>query len=216
MYKKNSTTKEIEFSYPVDGIFDSAARVSAYNSKNIRDNQGNSLLAEYAISDDDKDVFTQGVNSVLPEIYEKIIKITDRTDADSFEIRSILIETVVAKIPTYNADGSIKRDEAGNIVYEKDATTGAEKTNTTKVYGDCIIFTIKDNDSYNANVLKLVDQSFLECIIEGALKMWYKNCAQADLLALYNKSFADNLEKLFNRMFQLKIKKTSNMLGAKS
>jgi hypothetical protein len=53
----------------------------------------------------------------------------------------------------------------------------------------------------------------MECIIEGALKAWYKNCAQADLLSLYMKSFDDNLEKLFDRMFQLKIKKSVSMLG---
>ena len=173
MYKKDTTNKEIVFSYPVDGIFESASRVSAYNSKNIRDNQGNSLLAEYAISDDEKDVFVQGLHSVLPEIYEKILKITDRADSDSFGI-----------------------------------TTSSGK--------DVVNFKIKDNESYNGNVLSLVDASFLECIVEGSLKAWYKNCAQADLLALYTKSFADNLEKLFSRMFQLKIKKTTNMLGMQS
>lgn len=176
MYKKDSTNKEIVFAYPVDGIFDSASRVSAYNSKNIRDNQGNSLLAEYAISDDEKDVFLQGLQSVLPEIYEKILKITDRTDENSFGIKA-------------------------NYQYDSNTTT------------DCVVFSIKDNSSYNGNVLSLVDASFLECIIEGALKAWYKNCAQGDLFVLYTKSFADNLEKLFNRMFQLKIKKTTNMLG---
>jgi hypothetical protein len=173
MYKKDTTNKEIVFSYPVDGIFESASRVSAYNSKNIRDNQGNSLLAEYAISDDDKDVFVQGLHSVLPEIYEKILKITDRADSDSF--------------------GVLKIDNVESVVFK-----------------------IKDNESYNGNVLSLVDASFLECIVEGSLKSWYKNCAQGDLFAMYTKSFADNLEKLFGRMFQLKIKKTTNMLGAKS
>ena len=72
---------------------------------------------------------------------------------------------------------------------------------------------MKDNDSYNKNVLTLVDASLMECIIEGTLKAWYKNCAQGDLLALYLKSFNDNLEKLFDRMFQLKIKKSVSMLG---
>lgn len=173
MYKKDTTNKEIVFSYPVDGIFESASRVSAYNSKNIRDNQGNSLLAEYAISDDEKDVFVQGLHSVLPEIYEKILKVTDRVDTDSFGIVSI----------------------SGK---------------------DNVQFKIKDNESYNGNVLSLVDASFLECIVEGSLKSWYKNCAQGDLFAMYTKSFADNLEKLFSRMFQLKIKKTTNMLGMQS
>lgn len=165
MYKQENN--KIEFSYPLDGVFDSASRVSAYNSKNLRDKDGKSMLAEFAISEDEKDIFLQGLASVLPEIYEKILKITDGgTDENAFDI----------------SDTEIK-------------------------------FVIKDNAAYNKNVLSLVDSSFLECIIEGSLKAWYKNCAQADLLALYTNSFASNLEKLFNRMFQLKIKKTTSMLG---
>lgn len=169
MYKKETSGNEktIVFSYPLQGIFDNASRVSSYNSKNIKDKEGNSMLAEYAISDDEKDVFLQGMASVLPEIYEKILKITNGVeDAYMFE------------------------------------TTATD-----------VKFTIQDNDAYNKNVLSLVDASLLECIIEGSLKAWYKNCAQADLLGLYVKSFNDNLEKLFNRMFQLKIKKTTSMLG---
>ena len=185
MYKKIEETNEIVFSYPVNGIFESASRVSAYNSKNIRDNQGNSLLAEYAISEDEKDVFIQGLHSVLPEIYEKILKITDRNknsdNTSAFGIKKVVL----------------------------DATKPTEET-------ECVYFEIKDNDAYNYNVLSLVDASFLECIVEGSLKAWYKNCAQADLLAMYTRSFAENLEKLFSRMFQLKIKKTTNMLGMQS
>lgn len=167
MFQKNINEKTIVFSYPLQGIFDNASRVSAFNAKSIKDKEGRSLLADYALSDDEKDMFLQGMSSILPEIYEKILKITSGVeDAYFFE------------------------------------------TNETDVK-----FTIQDNDAYNKNVLTLVDASLMECIIEGSLKAWYKNCAQGDLLALYNKSFSDNLEKLFDRMFQLKMKKSVSMLG---
>jgi hypothetical protein len=167
MFKKDTDKKTIVFSYPLQGIFDNASRVSAFNAKNIRDKESHSLLSDYALSDDEKDMFLQGMNSILPEIYEKILKITSGVeDAYFFE------------------------------------------ANETDVK-----FTIQDNDAYNKNVLTLVDASLMECIIEGSLKAWYKNCAQGDLLALYNKSFSDNLEKLFDRMFQLKMKKSVSMLG---
>lgn len=167
MFKKDTTEKTIVFSYPLAGIFDNASRVSAFNAKSIKDKEGKSLLADYALSDDEKDMFLQGMNSILPEIYEKILKITSGVDDAYF----------------FN-------------VTEAD-----------------VKFTIQDNNSYNKNVLTLVDASLMECIIEGSLKAWYKNCAQADLLGLYIKSFNDNLEKLFDRMFQLKIKKSVSMLG---
>lgn len=165
MYKQENN--KIEFSYPIDNIFESAARVSAYNSRNIKDKDGKSLLMEYAISEDDKDVFLQGLASVLPEICEKIVKVTDSASDE-------------------------KMVEIG----------------TTDVK-----FIIRDNEAYNKNILSLVYSTFNECLVEGALRAWYKNCAQGDLLTLYSKTFADNLDKLFNRMFQLKIKKTTSTLG---
>lgn len=196
MYKKDEVKKEIVFLYPIDGIFDSAARVSAYNSKNLKDNQGNSMLGEFAISDDDKDMFIQGLNTVLPEIYEKIIKITDGTSADAFGVD--MMKT--GEKQAVDKEGKPSVDNEGNPVMED-------------IIENCVYFKIKNNDAYNKNVLLLVDTSFLECIIEGSLHSWYKNAAQSDFMAMYARSFAYNLEKLFSRMFQLKIKKTVNMLG---
>ena len=199
MYKKDEVKKEIVFLYPIDGIFDSAARVSAYNSKNLKDNQGNSMLGEFAISDDDKDMFIQGLNTVLPEIYEKIIKITDGTSADAFGVD--MMKT--GEKQAVDKEGKPSVDNEGNPVMED-------------IIENCVYFKIKNNDAYNKNVLLLVDTSFLECIIEGSLHSWYKNAAQSDFMAMYARSFAYNLEKLFSRMFQLKIKKTVNMLGMQS
>lgn len=169
MYQKKTTgdVKTIVFSYPINGLFQSASRVSAFNAKQIKDKEGNSLLADYALSDDEKDMFLQGVQSILPEISEKILKVTSGID--------------------------------GAYVFD--------------ITAENIEFTIQDNDAYNVNTLALVDASMLECLIEGSLKAWYKNCAQADLLGMYQNSFAYNLEKLFQRMFQLKIKKSVSMLG---
>lgn len=168
MFKIDTDKKAIEFSYPLQDIFDDASRISAFNAKNIRDKEGRSLLADYALSDDEKDIFVQGLKSILPEIYGKIIKIT----------------------------------------------SGIENAHLFSTTDTDVKFSIQDNEAYNKNVLTLVDASLMECIIEGSLKAWYKNCAQGDLLALYNKSFSDNLEKLFDRMFQLKMKKSVSMLGA--
>lgn len=170
MYKKETNAdniKTIVFSYPLEGIFQSSSRVSAFNAKQIKDKEGNSLMADYALSDDEKDIFLQGLQSILPEISEKIMKVTSGVE-------------------------------------------GAYVFTTTDTN---VEFTIQDNEAYNINTLALVDASMLECIIEGALKAWYKNCMQVDLYTLYHKSFSENLEKLFGRMFQLKIKKSVSMLG---
>lgn len=156
MYTKDNSN--ITFSYEIDAIFEDASRISAYNAKSIRDKEGNSMFTDFALSDDEKDIFIQGLNSIVPEIREKIIKLAS---------------------PSTNTDTS------------------------------SISFVIKDNGVYNSAVLDLVDSSFHECLVEGALKAWYKNCSHMDFMKLYLESFAISLEKLYQRMFQLKIKMQS-------
>ena len=164
---QNKENNKIVFSYTVESIFDKASRASAYNCKNIADKQGNNMMSEFVLSVDDKDMFMQGLDSVLTDIYEKIIKLTDRETGNALQIEE----------------------------------------------NDTITMTIKDNSAYNENVLAMVDGTLQDCLVSGALRQWYKNCAHAELLDLYTKTFVSDLEKLFGRMFQLKIKRTTSMLG---
>lgn len=166
MYQKISNNgKSILFSYTVGDIFDKASRKSAFNAKNVRDKEGNALVEHFAISEDDRDIFLQGVQSILPDINALMLKITSgMKDAFSF-------------------------DENG-----------------------AISISIQDNNAYNENLLSLVDTSIEECIIEGSLMEWYKSCTNADLLNLYSKSFGMSLEKLYDRLFQLRKKKVASYL----
>lgn len=164
---KNNENDKIVFSYTIDSIFDKASRTSAYNCKNISDKQGNNMMSEFVLTVDDKDMFMQGLDSVLTDIYEKILKLTDRESGNALHI-----------------------EENGEIT-----------------------LTIKDNAAYNENVLAMVDGTLQDCIVNGSLWQWYKSCAHAELADLYAKTFVADLEKLFGRMFQLKIKRTTSMLG---
>lgn len=90
-------------------------------------------------------------------------------------------------------------------------TTGLDKA--YDLDEDKVYFTINDNMGYNENALSLVDDSIKECLVEGSLMEWYKNCTHADLLNLYSKSYGMNIEKLFQRLFQLRKKALSATLG---
>ena len=92
-------------------------------------------------------------------------------------------------------------------------TTGLDKAYDLDEENEEVYFTINDNMAYNDNALSLVDNSIEECLIEGSLMEWYKNCTQADLLNLYSKSYGMNIEKLFHRLFQLRKKALSATLG---
>lgn len=166
MFTQDTTTQTIKFSYPINDIFKKASRASAFSARGMRDKEGNSLFDDYSLTDDEMDIFEQGLDSILPDIYNKIIKLTSGVEN------------------AYDLDEELSE----------------------------VIFIIQDNNAYNKNTLILVDKSFEECLIEGSLMAWYKNCANADLLELYLKTFDSALEKLYSRMFQLKLKNSVSML----
>ena len=194
MYRQESNI--ISFFYPVDDVFSRAARVSAYNAKNIKDDKGSPLWSEYAITEDDKEIFKAGLESALTEVYDKVLKATNGTDSNSFGIGI----TKTGEKQKVDADGKPIIGEDNKPVMED-------------ISDECVFFKVKDNGNYNKNVLTLVDTTFLECVIEGSLQSWYKNVVSPDLMALYGKSFSYSLEKLFTRMFQLKVKSVSTVLG---
>lgn len=164
MFAQDTTNSTIKFSYSANDIFKKAARASAFSARGMRDKEGNSMFEDYSLTEDEIDIFEQGLESILPDIYGKILKLMPDIDSE----------------------------------YESSSE---------------VVFTIRDNGAYNKNALILVDKSFEECLIDGSLMAWYKNCLNADLFELYSQSFNGCLEKLYNRMFQLKIKKTVSMLG---
>lgn len=167
MYTKISDYEcdAIKFSYSMDSIFEKCARKSAFNAKNLTTKEGKYLTESYTITEDEKDMFYQGLTSILPDIYDIILKITSGV-SNAFNIESTQIT-----------------------------------------------LSIQDNSAYNENILSLVDSSIEECIIEGAMMEWYKNCTQADFLKLYSESYNTCLIKLYDRLFQMRKKKVVAMLS---
>lgn len=67
--------KYIEFSHKASDIFDEAARVSAFTAKNIRTNDGVPLLSDFALTEDEKDIFNQGLQTIVNDISNSLVKI---------------------------------------------------------------------------------------------------------------------------------------------
>jgi hypothetical protein len=76
----NKETGNITFYYDSDKLFNDVSLMSAYMTKNIASEKG-SLMDEYNISDDEKDVYKVCVRQTLPNIYETMIKITSGIDS---------------------------------------------------------------------------------------------------------------------------------------
>jgi hypothetical protein len=68
-------TGNITFYYDSDKMFNDVSLMSAYMTKNLKSEAG-SLMDEFNISDDEKDIYEVCVRQTLPNIYETMMKIT--------------------------------------------------------------------------------------------------------------------------------------------
>lgn len=98
------TSGNITFYYDSEGLFNDVSLMSAYMTKNLGSENG-SLMDEYNISDDEKDVYKACVLQTLPNIYETMLKITSGVP-DAFDAE-VKVET--------KEDSGLKR-EAGTYI----------------------------------------------------------------------------------------------------
>lgn len=182
-----STEKaKILFYYDRDVLFNDVSLMSSFMAKNLTTKEGNSLTDDYAISDDEKDLFGVCVRACLPDIYESMAKITN------------------AVIPAFE-------DE----VIESGSKTGKDISGEPKTIsaGSYVEFTLQDNGAYNANVLSMVDASLNNVLKHGVLKEFYSIVIQADFFKVCTDRFIAELFKLKTRLFQLKKKSAVSNLG---
>lgn len=86
MFGKNQGI--ITFYYDSDKLFNDVSLMSAYMTKNLKSEAG-SMMDEFSISDDEKDVYKVCVRQTLPNIYETMMKITSGV-VDAFDDDAIV------------------------------------------------------------------------------------------------------------------------------
>lgn len=79
----NKETGKITFYYNSEVLFSDVSLMSAYMTKNLA-NESGSLMDEFNISDDEKDIYKVCIRQTLPNIYETMMKITSGID-NAFE-----------------------------------------------------------------------------------------------------------------------------------
>lgn len=164
MFKKEA--KNIIFTYKKDLIFDVISNITSYRARTISSASGGQISENLFISNDDKDTFDISIKSILPDIYEKIMKLSSGVEN------------------AYSSDGTD------------------------------IKIIMSDNAAYNSNVIGMVDATILECITLGCIKEWYKTCAQAEFKKEFDNLYMLEMQKLSDRLFQLKKKQIVSNLGA--
>lgn len=71
-------TKEngaIKFSYKADDLFNDVGLISAFMAKNLQNEKG-SLLDEFAITSDERELFDMCVKQALPNIFDEMLKMS--------------------------------------------------------------------------------------------------------------------------------------------
>ena len=203
MFGKNDGN--ITFYYDSDKLFNDVSLMSAYMTKNLKSEVG-SLMDEFNISDDEHDVYSVCVRQALPNIYETMMKITSGVD-NAFRDEAVVN---LGDERTLNEDGAselpVELDDFGKDV-------NAEYNTLGRFAGTYVEFTLQDNESYNANVLNLIDATLLNCLKYGVLAEFYSICVNGELYRIAQDKFTTSLFQLKQRLFQLKKKSITSQLS---
>ena len=216
MYRKETNT--IRFFYKRDALFNDVSMLSNFMAKNLATKEGVSLTEEFALSPDEKDLFDVCVKQSLPDVYEQMIKITSGVTESFGEwafAKSVAVAQGGSKDGLYDGDTEPDQthvnlyylEDEGIIYLEATPESGTAATELT-LYDivESISFLIRDNAAYNDNVLTIVDSSIENCVKYGALKEFYSTIVQADLLKIAANRYVEEMNKLAQRLFQLKKK----------
>lgn len=65
----------IKFSYKADDLFNDVGLISAFMAKNLQNEKG-SLLDEFAITSDERELFDMCVKQALPNIFDEMLKMS--------------------------------------------------------------------------------------------------------------------------------------------
>lgn len=89
----------IYFSYITNTLFDIVSLKTMYRGKNMKDDKGNSLVDDFAISQDERDAFNQFLKTAANLVFRTVLKITKGVDdAILIDIDSSTTAEVVLKI----------------------------------------------------------------------------------------------------------------------
>jgi hypothetical protein len=103
--KPNGT---IVFSYKKDDLFNEVYLISSYRAKNIKTEEGESLLDEFALTEDERDAFESKLKDGIDVITNRLEKLV--SDADYSSNTAAEITIIIKDRQTYNENVVKKLD----------------------------------------------------------------------------------------------------------
>lgn len=159
------------------------------------DTDSNTIQFQYAIAD----LFN---NVSLKSSYKSRVVSEDGRVVDDMTMLDDDIDAFKANIQKLLAD-----------IYERIVKLTSSVENAYSITDTHVTITIQNNDSFNSNVLDIVDASIYDCLETGSMKEWYSVCGKGDWEQDYAAKYVAALQLLSNRLFQLKKKSIKNTLG---
>ena len=182
MYKKIAAVTTDDNQHPAQIKF-------FYNRKTIFDDV--SLVSNYMA----KNLATKDGNSLTDEY-----AISD----DEQDLVNVCIRATLPDI----YESMVKITNSVSFAFDDDVeeAAGTDQRGTPYEAGHYVEFLLQDNNSYNDNVLTMVDASLNNCIKQGTLREIYSTITQPEFYNVCSTRFIGELYKLKQRLFQLKKK----------
>jgi hypothetical protein len=154
----NKTNGCLTFYYNSEELFNDVGILSAYMTKNLKNEDG-SLLDAFNITEDEREVYNVCVKQALPIIYENLVKLTSRID-DAF-----------AEVVVKESDADALNRTSGTYIEFNINDNGAYNKNVRTLINDTLYDCIKYgvlNEFYsicpNADLFRIANSKFAACL----------------------------------------------------
>ena len=103
MYTIDTTHNVILFAYKRDDIYDDVRHLSTFMAKNAVSKEGQPLLEQFSITEDEEPMFMLCLRDCLPDVWEVMVKLTHGVDEPYKSDEEYETDTTVGDI-TFTAD----------------------------------------------------------------------------------------------------------------
>ena len=178
--KKTGSPNHIIFYYPKSDMFDNIELKTMYRARNMKDDKGNSLIDDFAMSSDEEDAFLVLMKRAVNEVLNIVLKMTTG------------VSSSLSGLP-------------GTVFFD-DTITDSGGTSIANVYG----FAIVNEDAYNDNNLLTVDDGVKKFLEHHVLSAWWDLVGFKDEYTIELARLEDIRRDLItHRLFQLRKPKIS-------
>jgi len=206
------TGNMVMFIYLIEDIFSEVKKITAIRARSIKNKAGDSLIDEYAMTDDELSIFSTFCKNASTDLYSIFVAFCKAiTPGYLHDVGEIIPLFDISTI--YHPDDIIKYD---NKIY-KCISTSAYLTPVSELGStiwenlpdwidtkEKIIFVIDYDPEYKINVINFIESKIKNCLICYVLGEWYSMVGLKDMELSYKSNYVDQKDSIMGNLFNLK------------